>query len=73
MTATIRPATLPAALGAEFERRLAVDLGFRIAAVEELAPGVVHNNRIYRLRAHDGRAAALKLYLQDGRRRLERE
>jgi Ser/Thr protein kinase RdoA (MazF antagonist) len=73
VTATIRPATLPPALGAELERRLAVELGFRIAGVEELDPGVAHNNRIYRLRADDGRAAALKMYIQDGRRRLERE
>lgn len=73
MAATIRPATLPPALRADLERRLANDLGFRIGLVEGLDPGVAHNNRIFRLHAHDGRVVALKVYLQDGRQRLERE
>jgi hypothetical protein len=73
MEATLRPATLPPALGRDVERRLAGEQGFRVAGVEELDPGVPHNNRIFRLRAADGRRAALKVYQQDGRQRLERE
>jgi hypothetical protein len=73
MAPTLRPANLPAALCADLERRLAGDLGFRIAHVEELDPGVAHNNRLYQLQADNGRLAALKVYLQDDRQRLERE
>src|SRR5688500_19641903 len=57
----------------DLERRLLGDLGFRPAGLEEVDPGVVHNNRLFRVRAADGREAMAKLYLRDGRHRMERE
>ncbi len=65
--------SVPPAFLADLERRLPDALGFRLAGVEEVDPGVLHNNRLFRLRAADGRAAMAKLYLRDGRHRLERE
>ena len=67
------PHPAQAAFLADLERRLPQALGFRLAGVEEVDPGVLHNNRLFRLRAADGRAAMAKLYLRDGRHRLERE
>jgi len=57
----------------DLEPRLAREIGFRLAGVEPVHPGVIHNNRLFRLQSADGRAAMAKLYLQDGRFRLERE
>lgn len=36
-------------------------------------PGVIHSNRVYHLRAADGRELLLKVYYRDDRRRLQRE
>lgn len=49
------------------------ELGFHLDALKEVDPGVVHNNRLFRLRAADGREAMAKLYLRDRRHRMERE
>lgn len=65
--------TLPPSLLTSLEERLVRALDFRLAAVAELEAPVIHNNRLFRLEAHDGRAALLKLYQRDDRRRLERE
>jgi len=63
----------PAGFLRNLARRLLGELGFRLAGFEEVDPGVVHNNRLFRLRAADGREAMAKLYLRDGRHRMERE
>src|SRR5688572_33774 len=55
-------------------RRLWDGLGFRLVAAEPIAPAPPNNNnRLLHLRAEDGGQAVAKLYVQDGRRRLERE
>ena len=64
---------LSPALPPSLRGRLRCDLDFDLAAAPELEPGVLRNNRLYRLAASDGRRLLLKVYLRDGRRRLERE
>jgi hypothetical protein len=64
---------LPAGLEQDVEARLRRELDFSLTHLEEVDPGVIHNNRLVRLRASDGRQAMAKVYLQDGRQRLERE
>ena len=53
--------------------RLAREQGFSVIDVQPIDPGVTHNNRLYRLRAVDGRMAVVKCYFRDNRHRLERE
>jgi hypothetical protein len=58
----------------DLRRRLRERLGFRLVAVDPITPATPNNNnRLLRLVAEDGRRAVAKLYVQDGRRRLERE
>jgi len=59
----------------DLESRLQTELGFKLDSVRlvEVDPGVVHNNRLFRLRATDGREAMAKVYLRDDRQRLDRE
>ena len=61
--------TLPPTL----RERLRLALDFELAAAPELEPGVLRNNRLHRLEGSDGRRLLLKVYLRDGRHRLERE
>src|SRR5688572_13983156 len=65
--------TAPVGFLRDLEQRLSRDLAFHLDRFDEVDPGVVHNNRLFRLRAADGREAIAKLYLRDGRYRLERE
>ena len=53
--------------------RLAREQGFSVIDVQPIDPGVAHNNRLYRLRARDGRVAVVKCYFRDDRRRSGRE
>ena len=64
---------LPPDLLEDLRRRLRDVLDFDLAEMAEMDPGVVHNNRLLRLRAADGRQAVAKVYYRDDRRRLERE
>jgi hypothetical protein len=48
-------------------------LRFELAEATPIDPGVIHNNRLFRLRGADGRELVAKLYYRDDRRRLERE
>ncbi len=59
----------------DLESRLQTELGFKLDSVGlvEVDPGVVHNNRLFRLRAIDGREAMAKVYQRDDQQRLERE
>ena len=65
MPDAVLPESLPA--------RLRAELGFELVEAVPIDPGVVHNNRLFRLRAADGRELVAKLYYRDDRRRLERE
>jgi Ser/Thr protein kinase RdoA (MazF antagonist) len=62
-------ATLPESLPA----RLRAELGFELVETVPIDPGVIHNNRLFRLRGADGRELVAKQYYRDDRRRLERE
>lgn len=53
--------------------RLRHELGFALVGATAIDPGVIHNNRLFRLRGADGRELVAKLYYRDDRRRLERE
>jgi Ser/Thr protein kinase RdoA (MazF antagonist) len=59
------PPTLPV--------RLRAELGFDVVEATPIDPGVIHNNRLLRLRGADGRELVAKLYYRDDRGRLERE
>ena len=63
---------IPSALGPLLDR-LARERGLSVTDVQPIDPGLAHNNRLYRLRATDGRLVVLKCYFRDDRRRLERE
>jgi len=55
------------------EARLRSELGFRTVRAEHIQPWQAHTNRLLHLWAADGREAVAKVYIQDGRFRLERE
>lgn len=57
----------------DLRTRLRDELAFDLAETAEIDPGVVHNNRLLRLRAADGRQLVAKIYYRDDRRRLDRE
>jgi Ser/Thr protein kinase RdoA (MazF antagonist) len=63
------PPHLPESLPA----RLRDELGFVLAEAVPIDPGVIHNNRLFRLRAAGGRNLVAKVYFRDDRRRLTRE
>jgi len=69
MLGTITGRALPEGLPA----RLRDALGFALVDAVPIDPGVIHNNRLFRLRGEDGRDLVAKVYYRDGIGRLERE
>jgi aminoglycoside phosphotransferase (APT) family kinase protein len=61
--------TLPESLGP----RLRAEADFDLADASPIDPGVIHNNRLFRLVGADGHELVAKLYYRDDRRRMERE
>ena len=61
--------TLPDSLAV----RLRAALEFELADTAPIDPGVIHNNRVFRLRGTDGRELVAKFYYRDRIERLERE
>jgi Ser/Thr protein kinase RdoA (MazF antagonist) len=66
-------ATWRGVLPESLPERLRDLLGFELVGAVPVEPGVVHNNRLFRLQGAGGRALIAKLYYRDDRNRLARE